>query len=92
MNPETERRSLPYIKDHFENESGYEVGQDVMVFDARLWEKNGGDSNDDSFYRKAKILCFYKSNHGEQLVDVLFYHDGRASKGHFLSGVEAIHN
>lgn len=77
------------------------VGKIVMVFDPRLWEKNGGDSKTDSFMREATILKVYEESPGQYttyegpttprtrtLVDVKFHHDGRISKGHFARGVE----
>lgn len=42
-------------KNLYRNDSNYMVGDPVMVFDTRLWDKNGGDSKDDSFFRSATI-------------------------------------
>ena len=60
-------------------------GKVVMVFDTRLWEKNGGDSKKDTFFRKATILKCYSKEPRIDLVDVEFHHDGRISTGHFQS-------
>lgn len=67
------------------------VGQKVMVFDSRLWQQNGGDSETDTFFREAKVLKTYaicrtvNPPKYEHLADVQFDHDGRISKGHFVN-------
>lgn len=61
------------------------VGYVVMVFDNLLWTQNGGDSETDNFFREASVLRIYPP-----LADVQFLHDGRLSKGHFISGIRDI--
>jgi hypothetical protein len=73
-------------------------GKSVMVFDSNLWQKNGGDSDTDTFMRKATVLNIYtqfdrtislvEQKYSPVLVDVRFEHDGRISKGHFANGIE----
>lgn len=63
-------------------------GKYVMVFDSRLWNQNGGDSEKDNFFRRARIVKIYRhislrpDAHG--VADVKFEHDGRISQGHFV--------
>jgi len=61
------------------------VGKRVSVFDPKLWDKNGGDSKKDSFRRPAIVLEIWGDT-----ATVKFEHDGRISKGHFISGFEEI--
>lgn len=61
------------------------VGKQVMVFDARLWDKNGGDHKTDTFYRKATIVALWA-----YLADVKFEHDGRISESHYIRGMQEV--
>lgn len=63
------------------------VGYVVMVFDNLLWERNGGDSRTDDFFREASVLHVYPEL---GLANVRFLHDGRISNGHFISGIKDI--
>jgi hypothetical protein len=73
-------------------------GKVVMVFDTQLWQKNRGDSDSDTFMRKATIMNIYaqfdrtiplvEQKYSPVLVDVRFEHDGRISKGHFANGIQ----
>ncbi len=65
-------------------------GLQLMVFDPKLWDANGGDSETDSFMRKAKIVKVHMNMNGELLIDVIFEHDGRTSKSHFANMTEEI--
>lgn len=79
-------------------------GKTVMVFDWTLWQKNGGDSKTDSFFRKALVLKVYPDHqsdaeltekkvydhpyHPRLLAIVRFEHDGRESGGHFVTAMK----
>lgn len=69
------------------------VGKVVMVFDAELWRKNRGDSETDTFMRKATVLKLHSQTEMFEsalvdYVDVRFEHDGRISKSHFPNTIE----
>lgn len=77
------------VRDLKSKEVDLTPGTNVMVFDNRLWEKNGGDSKTDSFMREATILRVYLKD-GDVLLDVTFNHNGRVSEGHFARGVAEV--
>jgi hypothetical protein len=64
------------------------VGKKISVFDSKLWDKNGGDSKTDDFYREATIIKI--TGDSQVLLDVKFSHDGRISHGHFAQYIKEI--
>ena len=71
--------------------SHFTPGDRVVVFDPTLW-KNDRDTPPSKTFQLATVVCYYgiKSKlYGNypSLIDVVFDHDGRLSKGHFTPGV-----
>jgi len=64
----------------------FSVGDYCTVFDGNRWMKTGDIGNNESFWVKALITGFRKTEHNELLVDVVF-DNGRESKGHYIEGV-----
>jgi len=62
---------------------------DKLVFDPILWE--GRDKgNNSQFWKRATILEI--EDYPELTATVLFHHDGRISKGHFMYAMSEVTN
>ena len=58
----------------------------VLVFDPKLWNyKDEGDNS--QFWKPATIVAYTADG---TTATVRFHHDGRLSKGHFVSGFKEI--
>lgn len=69
-------------------------GDRVTVFDPTLW-KNDRDTPPNKAFKLATVVCYYgfkSEQYGNypSLIDVVFDHDGRLSKGHFTSTVKKV--
>ena len=68
------------------NNSAFQKGDRVIVFDSQTWEISGDIGDNSQFYIPATVINCRKDSSGRWLVDVQF-NDGRISNGHFQSGV-----
>ena len=82
------------MKDYYKNDSNYQIGEEVTVFDVLLWNKNGGDNKTGNFRRPGKIVKIRKETRSpftpkrlRLLADIKFNHRNNISKGHFLYGL-----
>jgi hypothetical protein len=74
------------------------VGETILAFDDIAWQKNGGDSKTDDFYRPAIIGKVYikMPRSGPMpistpvLVDVEFVKSGRVSKGIMATSLKEV--
>jgi hypothetical protein len=69
--------------------SFFEVGDQVLVFDSREWEKTGDIGDNRQFYKPATIRALYQYD-GFELADVQFRHREALSKGHFTNGFKTL--
>lgn len=77
---------------------GYEIGEHAIVFDPRIWHKQGKDINhNEACYKEAVIenIRYNVPSYNNQwfydvLYDVRFLYDGFLSRGHFESSISKI--
>ena len=55
-----------------------------LVFDGAAWALTGDVGDNSCFYKPATIIKVRRED-GEWVADVLFDHDTRISRGHFLA-------
>lgn len=61
------------------------------VFDNVEWEKTGDVGDNSKFYRLALVgPSYYDHRDNIELADVLFLHNLRLSKGHFVASMRNI--
>jgi len=89
------------MKDYYTNDTGWQVGDRVKVFDHLAWSKNGGDAGDNEiFMRPATVTEIYVEKKSEYTPDrprtvaeIEWDHNEyrhKKSRGHFLYAMRRI--